>query len=238
MLTDPPMPSRAAPHSTRTKTAPRADQAALARLGKAVRTRIAADPSAYRVPNDRAEIWAFADFLSPAECNRMIAQIDRVAQPSTVFNAAYDAAYRTSYSGDVERSDPFVRMIERRIDDLLGMKPEWGETVQGQRYLPGQEFREHCDWFWTVADYWPTEAKRGGQRGWTAMIYLNAVEEGGSTDFTRIGLSIKPQAGALLVWNNAAPDGSPNWDTMHAALPVVSGVKYVITKWYRTRKWG
>ena len=233
---DPSLPASA--NSLTAKIAPLADQAALARLGDMVRTRILADPAAYRVPSERAEIWAFADFLSPAECERMIALIDTVAKPSSVFNAVYDAKYRTSYSGDVDRAEPFVRMIERRIDDLLGMEPEWGETVQGQRYLPGQEFREHCDWFWTLGDYWPDEVKRGGQRGWTAMAYLNDVEEGGSTDFTLIGLSIKPQRGALLVWNNAAPDGSPNWDTMHAALPVVRGVKYVITKWYRTRKWG
>jgi len=218
--------------------APLADQAALARLGAAVRARIAADPAAYRLPTDRAEIWAFADFLSPAECERMIALIDAVAQPSVVFNAAYDARYRTSYSGDVERTDPVVRMVERRIDDLLGIDPDWGETVQGQRYRDGQEFREHCDWFWTLGDYWPAEERRGGQRGWTAMAYLNAVEEGGTTDFTRLGMSITPRPGALLVWNNAAPDGSPNWDTMHAAQPVVRGVKYVITKWYRTRPWG
>ncbi len=161
-----------------------------------------------------------------------------LAARSAVFNAAYDSAYRTSYSGDVDRADPLVRMIERRLDDLLGIEPAWGETIQGQRYLPGQEFREHCDWFWTLGDYWPDEAGRGGQRGWTAMVYLNAVEAGGATDFVRLGISIMPQPGALLVWNNATPGGAPNWDTMHAALPVVQGVKYVITKWYRTRKWG
>lgn len=232
------MPTSADAPPSPAKAAPLADQAALARLGQTVRTRIADDPTAYRLPTDRIEIWAFADFLSPGECDRMIALIDIVAKPSTVFNAAYDSKYRTSYSGDVERTDPFVRMVERRIDDLLGMEPEWGETVQGQRYLPGQEFRAHCDWFWTLGDYWPAEAKRGGQRGWTAMAYLNTVEEGGTTDFTRIGLSVTPQRGALLVWNNATPDGAPNWDTMHAAQPVVRGAKYVITKWYRTRKWG
>ena len=33
------------------------------------------------------------------------------------------------------------------------------------------------------------------------------------------------------------PDGQPNNYTQHAALPVVRGVKYVITKWFRTRPW-
>jgi len=217
---------------------PPADQAALARLGASVRARLDADPAAYRVPTDRAEIWALSQFLSPAECDRTMTMIDRVARPSSIYDHGEHGLYRTSYSGDVERSDPFVRMIERRIDDLLGIEPEWGETMQGQRYQEGQEFREHCDWFWTQADYWTQERERGGQRSWTAMIYLCDVEEGGQTCFTRIGVSVPPQRGALLVWNNAAPDGSPNVDTLHAALPVIRGTKYVITKWYRTRPWG
>jgi prolyl 4-hydroxylase len=41
----------------------------------------------------------------------------------------------------------------------------------------------------------------------------------------------------LLIWNNALPDGRPNEGTMHAGMPVVKGVKYVITRWYRTRPW-
>ena len=69
------------------------------------------------------------------------------------------------------------------------------------------------------------------------MIYLNDVEEGGETTFPNLGVSVTPQQGALLAWNNASPDGSPNMATLHAASAVVRGVKYVITKWYRTRAW-
>jgi len=71
--------------------------------------------------------------------------------------------------------------------------------VQGQRYAPGQEFQAHYDWFDTAAAYWPKEIERGGQRSWTAMAYLNDIPEGGATVFERIGVSVQPQAGALLV---------------------------------------
>ena len=216
-------------------TAP--DQAALAQLGKRARARLLADASIYKVPVDRAEIFAVSDFVAPAECDHLIAMIDEVARPSEVFDPGSYAAYRTSYSGDVDAQDSFVRMIERRLGDLLGIDLAWGERVQGQRYLPGQEFREHCDWFDTAAAYWPREVERGGQRSWTAMAYLNDVEEGGITAFPRIGVHIPPQRGALILWNNALPDGACNPDTLHAALPVVRGVKYVITKWFRTRPW-
>lgn len=217
---------------------PNPDKVALLKVGAHVRRRLSADPLAEKVPVETAEIWAIPEFVSPAECEQLMAMVDRTARPSDTLDHGYEGVWRTSYSGDVDRDDSFVKMIERRIDDLLGIPHENGETMQGQRYAPGQEFKPHMDWFWTKAPYWKVEAKRGGQRCITAMIYLNDVEEGGQTEFPNIGVSIPPQRGALIVWNNAAPDGSLNQNTIHAGTPVIRGVKYIITKWYRVRKWG
>lgn len=217
--------------------APSPDRKSLAALGAAVRARLAADPSVYRVPVDAAEIFAVGEFLDARECAHVMALIDQVARPSEIVLASADPDYRTSFSGDVDQADPVVKAIERRLSDLIGIDLAWGETVQGQRYHPGQQFREHCDWFDTTREYWQDELQRGGQRSWTAMVYLNEVEEGGVTEFPRLSASIAPQPGALLLWNNNLPDGTPNPDTLHAALPVVRGVKYVITKWFRARPW-
>jgi prolyl 4-hydroxylase len=214
-----------------------ADQAALAELGAAVRARLAADPAVYTVPTDKAEIFAIGDFLSPAECQQLCTMIDAVARPSSLHELDYASGFRTSFSGDLDPGDSFVRGISRRIDDVLGIDPAFGEFVQGQRYLPGQQFKPHNDWFYTTEAYWPLEQARGGQRSWTAMVYLNEVEEGGDTHFTHVGIRIEPKPGVLMIWNNAHPNGTPNVDTMHAGSPVAKGAKYVITKWYRTRPW-
>jgi len=221
----------------RMTVAPNPDKRALARTGDLVRKRLETDPTVYKVPVEEAEIFAVSEFMSAAECDHLMGLIDAVAKPSQVFDEVYQAMYRTSYSGDVDPNDSFVKMVERRICDLLGIELPWGESVQGQRYRPGQEFREHCDWFDTLSDYWKDEVLRGGQRSWTAMVFLNDVERGGITEFPRLGIRIAPQRGALLLWNNAKPDGTPNDATLHAALPVEAGVKYVITKWFRTRPW-
>ena len=214
------------------------DKAGLARVGAQVRNRLAGNPAVYKLPTDDAEIFAVGDFMSPDECAKMIALIDLTAKPSKAFDIDYAQAFRTSYSGDVDPHDPFIMKIQRRIDDLLAIPPEFGETIQGQRYLPGQEFKSHFDWFHIERDYWTTERKRGGQRSYTAMVFLNEVEEGGNTDFPKLGLSITPKPGVLLAWNNATAQGLPNECTLHAGTPVVKGQKYIITKWYRTRKWG
>lgn len=213
------------------------DQAALARIGAAVRRRLADNRDISRIDNVAVELFALGDFLSADECARLCTMIDAVARPSALHEVAYDSGFRTSYSGDLDPKDSFVTSISRRIDALLGVDPAIGEPVQGQRYLPGQQFKPHNDWFYTSESYWPGEAARGGQRSWTAMVYLNAVEAGGATHFTQAGLQIEPRPGVLLIWNNALPDGRPNEGTLHAGMPVLAGTKYIITKWYRTRAW-
>jgi prolyl 4-hydroxylase len=216
---------------------PHVDRAALEKVGRSVRARLANDPAVWHAPVPNAEIAIVSDFLSAQECAQVMAMVDTVAQPSATYEADHDSSIRSSYSGDVDRYDPFVRMIERRIDDLLGMPSSYGETMQGQRYGVGQQFKAHYDWFATHTKYWEGERSKGGQRSWTAMIYLNDVEEGGQTVFERAGLNATPKQGMLLMWNNANVDGTPNHHVLHAALPVIRGTKYVITKWYRTRSW-
>ncbi|GMM60425.1 prolyl hydroxylase family protein [Novosphingobium pituita] len=216
------------------------DRAALRRVGDQVRARLDADPAVYRLPVEGFELYAVGDFFTRTECERLIAIVDSVARPSETYNPG---GGRTSYSGDVDPHDPFIRMLQRRIDDLVGIDPAFGETIQGQRYLPGQEFKAHFDHFRPSDPMWEDEIAHGGQRSWTAMAYLNAVEEGGSTDFPKVDItpgvhvSIPPQPGALLIWNNMAPDGRPNPRSLHAGCPVIKGVKYVLTKWYRARPW-
>jgi len=211
------------------------EQATLARTGREACARLDADPGVHRVAVDGVDLYAVSEFLSAPECAHLIALVDASARPSSTYDGG---DYRTSNSADVDGSDPVVRMVERRICDLMGLEECWGEALQGQRYGPGQEFRGHFDWFQTDSFYWSEEQRRGGQRSWTVMVYLNDVEAGGETEFPEIRASIPPQRGALIAWNNMTPEGRPNRATLHAAQPVISGTKYVVTKWFRTRRWG
>jgi prolyl 4-hydroxylase len=214
---------------------PERDQ--LRRLGRKVRRRLAANKAVQRIAVDKAELWVVGRFFDEVECGRLISLIDAVARPSDAYGMDYASGHRTSYSGDLHPDDPFVRSIEQRIDDLLGFDSVNSETIQGQRYTVGQEFRPHVDWFHPQTPLWKREQDHGGQRAFTAMAYLNAVEEGGETDFPQLDIAIKPRPGALLIWNNADENGVPNVWTAHAGHRVTRGIKYIVTKWYRCRPW-
>lgn len=210
---------------------------ARARAARKVTARLEANPAIRKAKVEAAQIYYHPAFLDDAECDALIRLIDANRRPSTLLAASDDPEFRTSESCDLDRWSPEVRPIDERMADLLGIPPEHGETMQGQRYAPGQKFRAHYDWFSENQEYWPAMKASGGQRTWTAMIYLNDVEEGGATWFPQAGLRVAPRRGLLLAWNNMKPDGAPNPATLHEGTAVVQGIKYIITKWFRERPW-
>ena len=209
-----------------------------ANVGMAVRERLLSHIGAFQVPAPGLDLFAVRHFLTEEECDGLMAMIDEGKQPSTVLGEHPDPEYRTSESCNLNRSDPLVEQVERKITALMGIAPENGETIQGQRYAPGQQFKAHHDFFFTDQPYWEREEPVGGQRTWTAMMFLNVPEAGGQTFFPRVGVKITPRRGNLLAWNNLDDAGEPNFQSMHQGMPVEAGVKYVITKWYRERHWG
>lgn len=210
---------------------------ARATLGEQIGRRLRRNPMVSTIANDKVEIFVRHGFLTPAECTQMIERIEANNMPSRLFSGAEQDGYRTSSSCNMDPEDALVVKVTARIDALTGFATDLGETIQGQRYHAGQEYKVHCDYFPKLASYWPQMRDAGGQRCWTAMMYLCDVAEGGETHFPRAGFMIPPRAGTLLVWNNMRADGSPNGETLHAALPVQRGTKYVLTKWYRERPW-
>jgi prolyl 4-hydroxylase len=207
-------------------------------IGEFVKARLLHTPGAFKVPAQGLDIFIVRDFLSPAECVQVIALIDKDRVPSGLLADTPDPEFRTSESCNLRLTDPINILVERKINALTGIEPSHGETIQGQRYAKGQQFKEHHDFFYTSEPYWPEQERQGGQRTWTAMIFLNEPEGGGQTHFPKANVRVTPRTGNLLAWNNLDALGQPNTFSLHTGCPVDAGVKYVITKWYRERPWG
>jgi len=209
----------------------------LAEIGRSTAARLSRHPQVQMVPGQGIDLYCFQNFLTLAECAGLIAMIEADRRPSGLLAVTDDKDFRTSESCDLDRWHPFVDGIDRRICTLMGMKPRQGETLQGQRYAVGQQFKAHHDFFHVSESYWQSEKKRGGQRSWTAMIYLDEPGRGGETWFSTGGLKVTPRTGMLLAWNNMDRRGDPNPAALHESLPVEAGIKNIVTKWYRERYW-
>ena len=144
---------------------------------------------------------------------------------------------RTSMDAQIDPliEDAAMRLLQRRLCSLAGLPSQHAEPMVVLRYRPGQEYRPHRDVLppSLLAD--PVQG-HGGQRTATVISYLNAVDEGGETEFPRWGQRISPQLGAALVFHNLRPDGSVEDDSLHSGLPVIRGEKWIATLWIRERQ--
>ncbi|MEQ8772536.1 MAG: 2OG-Fe(II) oxygenase, partial [Erythrobacter sp.] len=184
------------------------------------------------------DLFQHRDFLAPDLAEALIELVDKDRRPSTIADDNGDAYFRTSETCDLDPAEPAVKELEALLRALNGIDPKFGEPCQGQRYAVGQEFKPHTDYFTPGGPDYEKFCSVAGQRTWTFMIYLNAVEAGGATRFKALGKTFHAEPGKLLCWNNARRDGRVNPNTLHHGMKVRKGVKYVITKWYREKEWG
>jgi prolyl 4-hydroxylase len=207
-------------------------------IGRRVGDKLDSTPGLWRLTSSKerpVQLYIRGNFLSQDECRALCGQIDANTFPSQLYEKEKHDGVRTSYSCNLNSYDPLISEVDTRIANLLGIDRSWGEPLQGQRYQTGQQFKEHADFFYVDQPYWNDYGSHGGQRTWTAMIYLNVPTMGGATGFKYLELAVSPQLGRLLIWNNMALDGSPNPWTLHEGQPVEGGSKYIVTKWYRER---
>jgi prolyl 4-hydroxylase len=155
-----------------------------------------------------------------------------------------DPTYRSSVTAKLERQD-VVRCIEERARSF----PAYDSTglikpLVVQRYGVTNQYKDHYDWF-------PDGPYIDGNIESTFFVYIQANCTGGGTNFPRLkapedekwcefidcdepydaGITFKPITGNAIFWKNLHPDGQGHKATLHAGLPVTSGMKTGLNIW-------
>jgi prolyl 4-hydroxylase len=184
-------------------------------------------------------IFTIEGYLSNEDCDYLCELIEKNNYRSTVSGTGDQRSVvmenRTSSSSTLESKDAVVKKINEQISKELEIPVENGETLQGQLYEVGQQFKSHHDYF--GKDSYINHCLVSGQRTWTCMVYLNEVEEGGETDFPEINTKFKPKKGMAVFWSHFCSDKKENPASLHAGCPVIKGKKIIITKWFREKEW-
>ena len=187
----------------------------------------------------RPALFAVADFLSAAECAHLVQLAEQRLQPSLTYEADGSLrptpGTRTSELGWLTPGEsPILGAIQQRVQRLLGVpNTTLYESFQVVRYLPGQFYHAHHDYFPDTARRQMPDPRT--QRIATVLVYLNEVEgtaaDGGGhtvfpyagddrsyswpsswvdhvamdyTDCTR-GLRVAPHRGKALLFYNVLP---------------------------------
>ena len=181
-------------------------------------------------------LYTLDNFLTSDECNAIIASAKKSLTPSGL-RGKHRPGYRTSKDSSLSREKypDLVGKIESAMVEITGLPLENQEDLHILKYEVGEEYKVHHDFWHERTPYYNEENRLGGQRVYTALVYLNTVTKGGGTAFPKIDLEITPELGKLLVWKNIV-DGKLNYDSLHAALPVLEGEKWAAVKWIREKE--
>ena len=189
------------------------------------------------IGDEDTPVYVIENFLTPEECSTIINSAQGNMTPSDLTHYDGDDDFRTSETCYFNKKDNAHNKIENKICEFMGLPTNTCEPCQIQHYNIGNQFKAHHDYFHAGIDdqFFGDDSDYQGQRTWTFTVYLNDVEEGGTTEFVTLNKSVYPKTGRAAVWYNLKKDGVPNERTLHRGTPVKKGEKYIITKWFRDR---
>lgn len=192
--------------------------------------------------SEQPRVFFVHKFLSPEECDYLIAYASPHMSPSTTVNESTGenevntARTSTSMFFPEYSEDKVIQKIENRIAQLSGIPTANTENLQVAHYVTGAQFFAHYDYFNPNSPGGKILCKRGGQRKASLIIYLNAPKAGGETVFPRIKLSIVPVKGDAVFFYNIDPSGKEDPLTLHAGAEVLAGEKWIVNCWFREGK--
>ena len=186
---------------------------------------------------------AIADgFLGGQECERIIELSrgnTRRADVGTDDAVLEITDERTNSHAHLSRDTaPELAEMMQRLADAVALPVSHGEGISVLHYAANEEFKPHADGIWSGADPDAIRAfdADGGQRLFTAMVYLNTVEAGGGTAFPKLGFRVEPAPGRLLIFANTdAGNRDASLRAIHAGEPVTKGEKWAAVTWWRER---
>lgn len=180
--------------------------------------------------NKEISLFHIPNFLTSEECDHIIKiSQDKFARSGVVISGknSYQNT-RTSQTHYLKKSqDNIIKSIEKRVSLTVKKPIECIESLQVVKYEPGQEFKEHHDWF--RDDYRKTI--KNNQRQYTFFVYLNNISNGGITRFPKLNLSFKPQKGTALFWTNCIKHDLCYENNLHQGEPPQNEIKYGLNIW-------
>jgi len=175
------------------------------------------------------------NFITSEECDEIIKLASDGFEKSKTLGTDIEG-YRVAFSTWIKNDEPISIKLKQITSEETGIPIENMETIHVVKYEVGGEYKDHQDFFHPGEPYYDDCMSRGGQRIKSVLFYLNDEFEGGETNFPMKGIKVKPVKSKAIIWDNINEDGTLDYESIHAGLPVISGFKYIATIWIRENK--
>lgn len=189
---------------------------------------------------DGYEILEIYNLFTPKECEEIIEYAKKkglhdsdVLSYSAASGSETNHKYRNSKTCWITDEELVCAMKMAIFSEHISDIPKKNqEMMQVAWYQPNGKFNEHFDaCAYDDKDYCDKMNHYAGERRCTLLAYLNDDFEGGETEFVELGFKVKPEKGkAILFWNVDEQEKILPL-SKHKANPVISGEKWICTKW-------
>lgn len=184
---------------------------------------------------------SLANVMSAEECEQLIELARPRLKPSTIVDPVNGKDvvrdWRSSNGMFFRLQEtPLIARLDQRMADIMNMPVENGEGIQVLHYPQGCGSEMHYDFLLPSSPAAQASIARSGQRVSTLVCYLNDVAAGGETSFPQAHQNITPIRGHAAYFEYANQHGQLDHASLHGSLPVLSGEKWVATKWVRSQR--
>ncbi len=174
-------------------------------------------------------------FTRPEICDWLVQSARGRLKPARMFdgNRPSFAATRNNsdYHFDIVDADLVLLLVRERVSALVRLPVVAMEVPQIFHYTQGQEIKAHFDHVRAAGGY-------AAERIATLLLYLNDDYEGGELEFPKVGLRRRGRKGDAIYFANVDAAGAPDPLSLHAALPVTRGEKWIFSQWIQDRTFG
>lgn len=175
----------------------------------------------------------YKNIITELEGNYILSNAEKKFKDSEIVGG-FDNSIRKSKTTWLYPSDPIIKNIIKRICDMTEYPFKNAEPLQVVKYEAGGFYNEHHDSCCEDDPKCETFAEKSGQRVVTMLIYLNDSFTGGSTNFPKLNIDIKPPKYGGILFRPLEKDGTRCHPlALHKGMPILSGVKYVCNVWIR-----
>ena len=188
--------------------------------------------------SESPQVYTIDNMITDEECEHMI-NISKDKMTNSLVSDDMKgtiSAGRTSKNAWIPHNfDDTTFRIGEKIAKIVNIPLENAEAFQVIYYGENCEYRNHFDsWDHNGSTKTIRCMKYGGARLKTALVYLNEVEEGGSTKLNKVNIDVNAKKGKMLVFENTYTGTNIKHPlSEHAGMPVIKGEKYAFNLWFK-----
>lgn len=186
--------------------------------------------------SDSPSIKVYRKTITPLIIDIILLSLGNAVQPARVYNPMTGRdevnQVRNNRSINFAQIPPFVPLflIKEHLSAFAEVPSNQAEPPMLMKYQAKERFLPHYDFIE------PSMIEEGkGQRVKTLLLYLNDDYEGGETYFNKLDLTVKGNAGDILIFDNVDTEGNPDHQTQHEGKEIIRGTKWLLSVWFRDK---